>query len=72
MSELIEIESSDGPFMVRLIEWLSKQPEPRGDTVIRLNLAGRLARAEAALRKIAKPALGGKEQQWIAQEYFKE
>ena len=32
-----------------------------------INLTARITRLEAALQKIAKPALGGKIQQWIAQ-----
>jgi len=31
----------------------------------------RIKELEAALKKIAKPALGGKQQQWIAQEALK-
>lgn len=37
-----------------------------------LGLIERVERMEKALRKIATPALGGKEQQWIAQEALKE
>ena len=102
--EILEIESSDGPFMVRLINWLDKQPEPNGETVVRLNvskddqiavlhdeliearrerdshlqafvrksvcverLTSEVSRLRRALEQIAKPSLGGKQQQYIAQ-----
>ena len=37
-----------------------------------LGLLERIERYEVALKKIAKPALGGKEQQWTAREALKE